>query len=79
MYILSRNNISDIIKMLTSVFTTELRNLEKFSHLRHFFMIVPALTINYIDHIFVCRSRLEKQRGDADCGATFVDDGFSAG
>lgn len=64
--------------MLISVFAKESRNFEKFAHLRNFFIIVPPLTINYVEHILTCRSRIGK-RSAGETDYTFVDDGFSVG
>ncbi|KAI1720039.1 WASH complex subunit 7 domain-containing protein [Ditylenchus destructor] len=74
----SFNMTDDYVEMLVGVFAAEFRNYEKFSHLRNFFIIVPPLTINFVEHIFSCRSRLGK-RGNQEIDFTFVDDGFSMG
>uniref|UniRef100_A0A915ERL4 WASH complex subunit 4 n=1 Tax=Ditylenchus dipsaci TaxID=166011 RepID=A0A915ERL4_9BILA len=68
----------EIINVLINVFAREFRNHEKFSHLRNFFIIIPALSINFIEHICSCRSRLGKHRSH-ETDLTFVDDGFSMG
>lgn len=66
--------------MLITVFAKEFRNFEKFAHLRNFFIIIPALTINYVEYIFACRARLGKRGIATDINDfTFVDDGFSMG
>lgn len=41
-----------------------------------FFIIVPALTINFIEYILTAKDRLNKKNKD---GAIFTDDGFSMG
>lgn len=69
---------SDYVEMLITVFAKEFRNYEKFSHLRNFFIIVPPLTINYIEHIVACRSKIGR-RAQTDSDFTFVDDGFCLG
>lgn len=45
-------------------------------HLKNFYIIVPALTINYIEHILIAKDRLNKKNKD---GALFTDDGFPMG
>ncbi|KAH7727404.1 WASH complex subunit 7-like protein [Aphelenchoides avenae] len=64
--------------MLISVFAKESRNFDKFAHLRNFFIIVPPLTINYVEHITTCRNRIGK-RSASETDYTFFDDGFSVG
>mmetsp|Transcript_41597 Transcript_41597/g.100005 ORF Transcript_41597/g.100005 Transcript_41597/m.100005 type:complete len:551 (-) Transcript_41597:147-1799(-) len=59
---------------LESVFTDEMR-LPKNSHLQTFFILVPALTINFVEHLLAAKDKL--QRGQL--GATFTDDGFAMG
>uniref|UniRef100_A0AC34G890 WASH complex subunit 7 C-terminal domain-containing protein n=1 Tax=Panagrolaimus sp. ES5 TaxID=591445 RepID=A0AC34G890_9BILA len=69
---------SDYVEMLITVFAKEFRNYEKFSHLRNFFIIIPPLTINYVEHILGCRSKIGR-RAQTDSDFTFVDDGFCLG
>ena len=59
---------------LESVFTDEMRS-PKNSHLQTFFILVPALTINFVEHLLAAKDKL--QRGQL--GATFTDDGFAMG
>ncbi|KAH7727403.1 hypothetical protein AAVH_05063 [Aphelenchoides avenae] len=72
------HNTNDYIQMLISVFAKESRNFDKFAHLRNFFIIVPPLTINYVEHITTCRNRIGK-RSASETDYTFFDDGFSVG
>ena len=74
----SFGNENDYVEMLIAVFAKEFRNYEKFSHLRNFFIIIPPLTINYVEYILSCRSKLGR-RTQSDNDFTFVDDGFCLG
>uniref|UniRef100_A0A914QKT6 Uncharacterized protein n=1 Tax=Panagrolaimus davidi TaxID=227884 RepID=A0A914QKT6_9BILA len=74
----SYSSESDYVEMLITVFSKEFRNYEKFSHLRNFFIIIPPLTINYVEHILGCRSKIGR-RAQTDSDFTFVDDGFCLG
>lgn len=46
------------------------------SHLRNFYVIIPPLTINYVEHLLNCKERLNKNNRD---GSAFTDDGFAMG
>lgn len=72
------SNENDYVEMLISVFAKEFRNYDKFAHLRNFFIIVPPLTINYVEYILTCRSKLGR-RTQSDNDFTFIDDGFCLG
>uniref|UniRef100_A0A1I7ZUI8 WASH complex subunit 7 n=1 Tax=Steinernema glaseri TaxID=37863 RepID=A0A1I7ZUI8_9BILA len=71
-------NNNDYMQLLVEVFSTEFRNYEKFGHLRNFFMIVPPLTVNFVEHILASKGRLGK-RGSSGRNYTFTDDGFCMG
>jgi WASH complex subunit 7 len=47
------------------------------SHLRNFFLIVPALTTSFVDHLRSSKDRMEKSVKGAE--AFFSDDGFAMG
>jgi len=57
-----------------SVFIEEFRNAQNI-HLKNFFIIVPALTINFVEHILLGKDKLSKRKG----GGFFTDDGFTIG
>ena len=48
----------------------------KNSHLKNFYIIVPALTINYIEYILIGKDKLNKKNKE---GGIFTDDGFPMG
>lgn len=52
--------------------------MEKFGHLRNFFIIIPPLCMNYVEHMIASRLRLSR-RVQQEEDLTFVDDGFSLG
>jgi len=45
------------------------------SHLRNFYIIIPPLTLNYIEHSINSKEKMYKKSK----GATFTDDGFAVG
>jgi WASH complex subunit 7 len=45
-------------------------------HLRHFYIIVPPLTINFVEHSITCKEKMSKKN---KVGAAFTDDGFAMG
>lgn len=47
-------------------------------HLDNFYMIVPALLVNHVDHMLAARDELAKHRG-ATIDAAFTDDGVAVG
>lgn len=44
--------------------------------MKNFYIIVPALTINYIEYILIAKEKLNKKNKE---GALFTDDGFPMG
>jgi WASH complex subunit 7 len=45
-------------------------------HLRNFHIIVPPLTINFVEHSITCKEKMSKKN---KVGAAFTDDGFAMG
>ncbi|KAK5970553.1 WASH complex subunit 7, partial [Trichostrongylus colubriformis] len=72
------NKNRDFTKMLVEVFRRKFLDDPKFSHLLDFYVAVPALMVNYVDHMLVCRDRLKK-RAQLHKEITFTDDGFIMG
>lgn len=62
-------------QLLVKTFTPFFQN-QKNSHLKNFFILVPALTINYIEHILIAKDKLNKKNRE---GGLFTDDGFPMG
>ncbi|XP_067860697.1 WASH complex subunit 4 [Heptranchias perlo] len=74
---LTRNSAegTEYFKMLVEVFAPEFRS-SKNMHLRNFYIIVPPLTLNFVDHSISCKEKLNKKN---KVGAAFTDDGFAMG
>lgn len=74
---LNRNfsEATDYFKLLVSVFSSTLRD-PKNIHLKNFFVILPALTISYVEHMIISKEKLSRKN---KVGALFTDDGFSMG
>eukprot|EP01129_Flabellula_baltica_P015634 TRINITY_DN8032_c0_g1_i1.p1 TRINITY_DN8032_c0_g1~~TRINITY_DN8032_c0_g1_i1.p1 ORF type:complete len:1108 (-),score=219.26 TRINITY_DN8032_c0_g1_i1:5-3328(-) len=64
---------TDYFSTLVNTFSAVYKNTE---HLENFYIIIPALTINYVKHILKCKDKFSK-RGKEE--GTFTDDGFSIG
>ena len=62
-------------KRLVDVFAPEFKN-QKNQHLRNFYMIIPPLTLNYVEQMMNGKEKINKKN---KAGATFTDDGFSMG
>ncbi|XP_070557659.1 WASH complex subunit 4-like isoform X2 [Ptychodera flava] len=66
---------TEYFKMLVDVFSSEFRN-PKNMHLRNFYMILPPLTLNFVEYSISCKEKLNKKN---KVGAAFTDDGFAMG
>ncbi|OXB83588.1 UNVERIFIED_CONTAM: hypothetical protein H355_011407 [Colinus virginianus] len=66
---------TEYFKMLVDVFAPEFRS-PKNMHLRNFYIIVPPLTLNFVEHSISCKEKLNKKNKG---GAAFTDDGFAMG
>ena len=61
--------------LLVQVFSGQL-NDDKHTHLKNFYLILPPLAVNYIEHITASKEKIFKKNLE---GAAFTDDGFSMG
>lgn len=58
-----------------NVFSSEFKD-SKYMHLKNFYLIIPPLTINFVEHCLTCKDKLNKKNRE---GAAFTDDGFAIG
>lgn len=66
---------TEYFKMLVDVFAAEFRN-PKNIHLRNFFIILPPMTLNFVEHMINSKEKMNKKN---KIGAAFTDDGFAMG
>lgn len=66
---------TEYFQLLVKVFILVFRNPSNI-HLKNFYIIVPPLTINFIEHSLTCKERLNKKNKNE---AAFTDDGFVIG
>ena len=64
-----------MLQLLVNVFGKQLHD-EKHPHLKNFYLIIPPLTINYVDHMIAAKEKLNKNNYN---GAAFTDDGLVMG
>ncbi|XP_031573328.1 WASH complex subunit 4-like [Actinia tenebrosa] len=74
---LSKNfaGATEYFKLLVDVFAPEFREAKNM-HLRNFYVIVPPLTLNFVEYMLSCKEKLNKKN---KVGAAFTDDGFVMG
>ncbi|CAG9826231.1 unnamed protein product [Diabrotica balteata] len=75
MYLDNIEDATEYFQLLVKVFVPVLRNKANI-HLKYFYVIVPPLTVNYIEHSLNCKERLNKRNKTE---YTFTDDGFALG
>ncbi|KAH7984693.1 hypothetical protein HPB52_023522 [Rhipicephalus sanguineus] len=66
---------SEYFRLLVDVFSPTFRDPSNM-HLRNFFVILPPLTLNYVEHAVSCKERMSRKN---KVGAAFTDDGFAMG
>lgn len=67
---------TEYFRLLVDAFSPFFRS-EKNAHLRLFYLIVPALTLNYIEYIITAKEKMQKKTKQE--GTWFTDDGFAMG
>eukprot|EP00039_Didymoeca_costata_P001169 m.50316 g.50316 ORF g.50316 m.50316 type:complete len:1190 (+) comp10662_c0_seq1:292-3861(+) len=66
---------TEYFSMLVNIFSKEFRS-DKNLHLKNFHMIVPPLTINFVEHMISSKDKINRKN---KIGAAFTDDGFAMG
>ncbi|KAL1493027.1 hypothetical protein ABEB36_011169 [Hypothenemus hampei] len=69
------DNSMEYFNLFVKAFLPHFRNPNN-TYLKLFYIIVPPLTINFVEHSLICKERLYKKE-KADCA--FTDDGFALG
>lgn len=67
---------TEYFRLLVDAFSPFFRS-EKNAHLRLFYLILPPLTINYIEYIITAKEKMQKKTKQE--GTWFTDDGFAMG
>lgn len=63
-----------LFQLLIDVFIQAMRSHNN-SHLHNFYMIIPSLTLNFIEHSINSKEKMYKKSKES----TFTDDGFAVG
>ncbi len=66
---------TEYFQLLVDVFAPEFRD-QKNMHLRNFFVILPTLTLNFVEYMISSKEKMNKKN---KVGAAFTDDGFAMG
>ncbi|KAJ0175617.1 hypothetical protein K1T71_008776 [Dendrolimus kikuchii] len=66
---------TEYFKLLVDVFAPVFRNPRNV-HLKNFFIIIPPLCLNFVEHSILCKDKMSKKN---KVGAAFTDDGFAMG
>ncbi|CAK1540475.1 unnamed protein product [Leptosia nina] len=66
---------TEYFKLLVEVFAPVFRN-PKHVHLKNFYIIVPPLILNFVEHMILSKDKMSKKN---KVGAGFTDDGFAMG
>jgi len=61
--------------LLIDVFVQAMRSDNNNSHLHNFYILIPSLTLNFIEHSINSKEKMYKKSK----GAMFTDDGFAVG
>ncbi|EFC45800.1 hypothetical protein NAEGRDRAFT_36287 [Naegleria gruberi] len=71
---ISQSQRSDYFKTLETVFKNELLK-EQNNHLRNFYIIIPALTLSFVETMLISKDKMLRSGKEA----SFTDDGFALG
>ncbi len=66
---------TEYFRMLVNVFAPEFRSQQNL-HLKNFYVMIPPLTVNFVEHILLGKEKLTKKKA---AGGFFTDDGFAIG
>eukprot|EP00475_Leptophrys_vorax_P004434 TRINITY_DN12649_c0_g1_i1.p1 TRINITY_DN12649_c0_g1~~TRINITY_DN12649_c0_g1_i1.p1 ORF type:complete len:865 (-),score=198.23 TRINITY_DN12649_c0_g1_i1:63-2531(-) len=67
---------ADYFKILVRVMSNVLSKQDHLNHLKNFYVIIPAVTLTFIDKMMVQKERIGKRPGQE---VSFTDDGFALG
>mmetsp|Transcript_10644 Transcript_10644/g.20610 ORF Transcript_10644/g.20610 Transcript_10644/m.20610 type:complete len:1014 (+) Transcript_10644:358-3399(+) len=66
---------TNYFELLVQTFKGVLNNSQA-THLQYFYLIIPALSINYVESLLIAKDKLHKKKAS---GMYFTDDGFALG